>query len=226
MTSVGAPVAALASELKLSDKQQQQIKQIQDKFRKDMAGAMPGGGPPMMAGGPNAGRGGAGRMGGPGGMGGGQVDVQKLQTLSKSASASIEAALTPAQRKDLPRAMKEIGSLRSAGIPLETVGQLKLTSSQKSKIVTIADRSQKDAESKIKAANGDFQSLRPILQQSREKTHADAMALLTASQKGIVDKYEKDHPRRGFGGGGRFGGGRGGPGGAGAPMRRTGAAGA
>ena len=114
--------------------------------------------------------------------------------------------------------------MRTAGIPIATLPQLNLTSTQKTKISTIADKAQRDMQAKVQAANGDFQSLGPVIQQLRQKTHTDVMAILTTPQKGIVDKYEKDHPRGGRGGGGfggpggggRGGGGRGGPGGPGA----------
>jgi Spy/CpxP family protein refolding chaperone len=165
-------------------------------------------------------------------MGGGRftpspADLKKMQDLTTKATSSIDAVLTPAQKKELPGALKEIGTMRNAGIPLETLGDLKLTSTQKTKIASIADKAQKDMEVKVKAANGDFQSLMPAIQQARAKTHTDVMATLTASQKAVVEKYEKDHPRRGFGGGmgGPGGGGRrgGGPGGPGGPGGRPGA---
>jgi hypothetical protein len=156
-------------------------------------------------------------MRGPGMMGGPPPEfVMKMQALAKKEASSIEAVLTPQQRSQLPGALKEIGALRSAGIPLETLGDLKLTSSQKSKISTISMKSQKEIEAKLKAANGDFMSVGPVIRQAGEKTHADVMGVLTAPQKGVIDKYEKEHPRRGFGGGG-FGGPGGGPGRRGGP---------
>jgi Spy/CpxP family protein refolding chaperone len=221
------PVSALSTELKLTGKQQQQVKQAQDKFRKEMSAMMPAGGPggpprlggpggPPRPGGPNAG---PGRPGGPGGPGGGMRgggfggNTQKMQDVAKKTSSGIEAVLTPQQKRELPTALKEIGTMRQAGIPLETLGELKLTSSQRSRIGAISVRSQKEMEARVKAANGDYQSLQPAFQQAREKTHSDVMGVLTASQKAIVDKYDKDHPRRGGGGPGGGGRGFGGPGG-------------
>ena len=246
MTAATTPVPALAAELKLSDRQQKEITGIQDKFRKDMMGMFAGGGfggpggpGGPRPGGPNAGGGRPGapggpgpRMGGPGGGMGGPggrmggmapADMKKIQDLATSASAKIEGVLTPTQKKELPGALKEIGAMRQAGIPLETLNDLKLNGSQKSRIATITDTAQKDMEAKAKAANGNFQVLGPAFQESRQKTHASVMAVLTSPQKAIIDKYEKDHPRRGRGGpggGGGFGGGRGpGGGGPGGPPR-------
>lgn len=114
--------------------------------------------------------------------------------------------------------------MRQAGIPLETLGSLKLTSAQKAKIAGIADKSTQELQAKIRAANGDFQSLMPAFQQARAQTHTSVLAVLTSPQKAIIDKYEKAHPRPAFGGpgggfggpgGGRRGGGFGGPGGPG-----------
>jgi len=232
------PLAALTAELKLTDKQQSQIKTIQDKMMKDMMATRPAGGPGgpgggpggPRPGGPNPGRPG-GPGGGPGGPGGGggrfaplsPADLKKMQDISAKANSSIEAVLTPAQKKELPGALKEIGTLRNAGIPFETLGELKLTSTQKTKIASITDKAQKDMAAKFTAANGNFQSLRTVMQDARTKTHADVMTTLTPTQKAVIDKYEKDHPRRGFGGPGGGGGRRGGPGGPGGPGGRPGA---
>ena len=228
------PVPALAAELKLNAKQQKDINNIQDKLRTDMraifqAGRGPGGpgmggpGGPPRPGGPNVGRpggpGGPGRMGGPGGMA--PASLKKYQDLSNKATNGIEAVLTPAQKKQLPGALKEIGVMRQAGIPVETLGDLKLTSTQRTKIASISDQAQKTMAAKMQAANGDYQSLGAAFQQSQAKTRASVQAVLTAPQKAVIAKYEKDHPRRGFGGGGfgggggggRRGGGPGGPGG-------------
>jgi hypothetical protein len=247
MTAATTPLPALTAELKLTDKQQAQIKTIQDQAMKDIMAMRPAGGPGgpggpgpggpaggPRPGGPNPGRPGGGAPGGPGGGFGGRMggispeDVKKLQTVSDKASSKIEAVLTSDQKKALPGALKEIGTMRNAGIPVQTLGDLKLTSAQKAKISSIADKAQKDMEVKMKAANGDFMSLGPVFQQARQKTHTDVMATLTTAQKGVIEKYEKEHPRRGgFGGGmgGPGGGGRrgGGPGGPGGPGGRPGA---
>ena len=193
----------------------------------------PGGrmGGPGGPGGPGARMGGPGGPGGPGGRMGGMdpANVQKMQNMANQATSSIEAVLTPEQKKRLPGALKEIGAMRQSGIPLETLADLKLSSDQKARIAGISDKSQKEMEAKLKASNGDFRSLGSAFQDARTKTHESVMAVLSPSQKSIVDKYEKDHPRRGFGGpggGGGFGGpggGRGGPGGPGGPGGRRGA---
>jgi len=217
MAAAITPVPALAAELNLTDKQQQQIKQIQDQFRKDIAAMMParGGGGPGGPGGPPPG---GPNAGGPGGrMSGPPMDMKKMQDIATKASHNVEGVLTPAQKKAYPGALKEIGAMRQANIPLETLGQLKLTSSQRTKISGIAEKSQKEMADKMKAANGDFQSLMPAMQQSREKSHTDVMAVLSQPQKDIITKYEKDHPRGRFGGGGRRGGGGGNGGRPGAP---------
>jgi Spy/CpxP family protein refolding chaperone len=146
--------------------------------------------------------------------------LRKMQGSAKKASADIEAVLTPAQRSAFPRALTEIGALRQARIPVEALGELKLTTSQRAKIVAVSEKSQKFVQAIIRDANGDFRSLGPVLQAEGQKTHTDAMAILTPSQRSVIDRYEKAHPRRGFGGG--FGGRRGGRGGPGGPGRGPG----
>lgn len=169
-------------------------------------GGAPGGfGGPGGPGGRGGGPGGPGGFGGPGGRP--NIDFKKMEDLNTKATSKIEAVLTPAQKKALPGVIKEIGAMQMVQIPVETLGELKLTADQKSKIVGIAEKSQKDLQEKMKSANGDFRSMMPIFQAARDKTHADVMLVLTAPQKATVEKYEKEHPRRGFGGGGRRGGG-------------------
>ena len=136
---------------------------------------------------------------------------QKMQGLATRAAASIEAVLTPTQRKQLPGAMREIGALQTAGIPSATLRELKLTSTQKSRIEALAENFQKELAARAQAANGDFRSIMPAMLQLCDKTRANASDLLTPAQKAVVEKYGKDHPRRGVGGFGGAGRGPGGP---------------
>ncbi|HLJ57040.1 MAG TPA: hypothetical protein VKT77_18520 [Chthonomonadaceae bacterium] len=228
-TAATTPIPALAAELNLNAKQQADIKGVQDRFRSDLqalipAGMRPGGGGPGGPGrGPNAG--GPGRGPNAGGPGGGMRPafdpalMKKFEAAAVKANAGIEKVLTPAQKKALPAAVKEISTLRQIGIPPDTLGSLKLTAGQKSRIGSVIATSQKQMDAKMKAANGDYQSLAGAFQETRQKTHDAVFAALTAPQKAIIDKYEKEHPRGGRGGfggpggGGPGGGGRRGPGG-------------
>ena len=63
--------------------------------------------------------------------------------------------------------------------------------------------------------NQDFQALREIMTQTQTALKDKTRALLTADQKAMVEKYEKENPNQGFGARGGRGGGQGGPGGAG-----------
>ncbi|MEY3601030.1 MAG: hypothetical protein RL169_274, partial [Armatimonadota bacterium] len=94
---------------------------------------------------------------------------------------------------------------------------LKLTDDQKTKIASVVSQIQKVAQEKRQEAmeNQDFQALREIMTQTQTALKDKTRALLTADQKAMVEKYEKENPNQGFGGFGRGGrgGGQGGNGG-------------
>jgi hypothetical protein len=108
--------------------------------------------------------------------------------------------------------MKELGAFGPAGIPLDILSELKLSADQKSRIVAISEKAQQDMRAKMDEArqNGDFQSIFQIMQSNREAVHKQAMAVLNADQRALVEKFAKEHPMRGPGGPGGFPGGPGG----------------
>jgi hypothetical protein len=220
------PLAALDAELKLSAQQKQDIKQIQDSFRKEQRALMPG-----FPGGPGRGPGGPPNGGPPGGSppNGGppngtppdfeqmRANMEKIRSLDEKASKQIEALLTESQKMALPDALKELGDLGPTGIPFDILGDLKLTQDQKTRLIAVSKKSQEDMRKKMDEArqSGDFQSIRDLFQTSRETTHKQIMAVLTADQRTMVENFIKEHPMRspgGFPGGpGGFGGFPGGP---------------
>ncbi len=215
------PVGALDAELKLSDTQKRDIKQIQDATHKEQRALMP-----RLPGGPN------GRPPGGGDPNGGppngpppdfeqmRANMEKVHALDNKAVKQIESLLTDAQKKRLPDALKELNALGPAGIPLELLGDLKLSSDQKSSIVAVSTKAQRDMRQKMEDArrSGDFQSIRELMRSSRDNTRNQVMAILTPDQKALVENFEKDHPMRGRGGfPGGPGGFPGGPGGFGPP---------
>ncbi len=181
---VDVPVTLLTSELKLSAAQTAKIGQIQKDVRQQRQDSMP-------------------RFGGPGGNPGGRPDMMalmtKMQSIDKAATGSIEAVLTAGQKKALPTLLKQMDTMRRAGIPAEVYSDLKLTAAQKQQMATIA------AAAPAPQPGAGREGMR----QNREKL----LAVLTADQRAKLDAYMKAHPRRGFGGPG----GPGGPGGFGGP---------
>ena len=169
-------------------------------------GFQPNGGPPN--GGPN----GFQPNGGPPNFEQMRANMDKVRGLDEKYSKQIEAQLTDSQKKAVPDALKELSMMAQAGIPLDIIGDMKLTADQKRKIEAAVTKSQQDLQKKMEAAreSGDFQSIREAMQSAGESRHRMVMAALTDSQKSLVENFMKEHPMRGPGGPG-FG--PGGPGG-------------
>jgi len=178
---VDVPVTLLASELKLSTAQTAKIAQIQKDARQQRRDSMP-------------------RFGGPGSDPANRPDpatmMAKMRSMDKATTSSIEAVLTAGQKKALPALIKQMDTMRKAGIPAEVYSDLKLTADQKQQMTAIAAAAPAD-----QPGTG-----REGMRQTREKL----MAVLTSDQHATLDAYMKAHPRRGFGG-------RRGPGGPGGP---------
>ena len=201
------PVDVLVKGLKLTDDQKTKVDDVQKKIREAQRAAFSGGNNPFG-----------------GGAGGGnrpdpaqlQEMMTKMQEDRKKNDAQIEAVLTDDQKKALPVFLKDVQTFQTAQLPLALVGDLKLTDDQKTKMAAVVTQIQKIAQEKRQEAmdNQDFQSLREIMTQTQTALKDKTRALLTADQKAMVEKYEKENPNQGFGRGGR-GGGQGGPGGGG-----------
>jgi hypothetical protein len=142
--------------------------------------------------------------------------MAKMQEERKKNDAQVEAVLTDDQKKALPAFLKDVQTFQTSQLPLALIGDLKLTEDQKTKMAAVVKQVQTISQEKRQEAmdNQDFQALREIMTQTQTALKDKTRALLTADQKAMVEKYEKENPNQGFGG---FGG-RGGRGGApGAP---------
>lgn len=151
-----------------------------------------------------------------------RANMEKMRSLDEKYSKQIVAQLTDSQKKAVPDALKELTMLAQAGIPLDLIGELKLTVDQKSRIEAVVTKSQKDFQKSMQEAmqSGDFQRVQQVQRSFGENRHRQIMAVLTDSQKTLVENFIKEHPMRGpggpgFGPGGPGGFGPGGPGGQG-----------
>jgi Spy/CpxP family protein refolding chaperone len=199
------PVDVLVKGLKLTDDQKTKVDDVQKKIREAQRAAFGGGNNPF----------------GGGAGGGNRLDPAQLQEMMtkmqedrKKNDAQIEAVLTDDQKKALPAFLKDVQTFQTAQLPLALVGDLKLTDDQKTKMAAVVTQIQKIAQEKRQEAmdNQDFQSLREIMTQTQTALKDKTRALLTADQKAMVEKYEKENPNQGFGGRGGRGGAPGAPG--------------
>ena len=202
------PVDVLVKGLKLTDDQKTKVDDVQKKIREAQRAAFGGGNNPFG-----------------GGAGGGnrpdpaqlQEMMTKMQEDRKKNDAQIEGVLTDDQKKALPAFLKDVQTFQTAQLPLPLIGDLKLTEDQKTKMAAVVKQVQTISQEKRQEAmdNQDFQALREIMTQTQTALKDKTRALLTADQKAMVEKYEKENPNQGFGARGGRGGGQGGPGGAG-----------
>jgi len=184
-TAANAPLPALASGLKLTAAQQAKIAKIQAQFADQRRNLLPtpGSGPPPA---PEAMR----------------AAMDKMRGLNQTADAGIESVLTSPQKAALPALLRTLDDLRLAGIPPATYGVLKLTASQTARITGLARTSQQAMHQAMDSARrrGDFGSVRRAMFAGRDHLASQAAAILTPTQRGIVDKYKASHPRPPFGG--------------------------
>jgi Spy/CpxP family protein refolding chaperone len=208
------PVGVLVKGLKLSDDQKTKVDDVQKKIREAQRAAFGGGNNPF-----GGGAGGGNRLD-PAQL---QEMMAKMQEERKKNDAQVEAVLTDDQKKALPAFLKDVQTFQTAQLPLALIGDLKLTEDQKTKMAAVVKQVQTISQEKRQEAmdNQDFQALREIMTQTQTALKDKTRALLTADQKAMVEKYEKENPNQGFGGfGGR--GGRGGAPGAGGQGGRGG----
>lgn len=198
VTVLDLPMPVLSAGLKLTEDQQSKVHDIQKSFRDQRDSLMPRRGPDS---------------GGPPDQSTMQANMEKLKALDAAANNSIKAVLNADQKALLPDLLKNIETLRAAGIPAELYGKLNLSDGQTKKIAEIAQQAQQDMHAKMEAArqSGDFEATRSAMDQSRAETHQKAMAILTDDQKSMVEQFIKDHPRPQGGRGGGPGRGHGGP---------------
>ena len=145
----------------------------------------------------------------------------KMEAAFKKADSDILAVLTPAQRKQVPQMLKVMEALRNSGLPMGVAATIKLTPAQIAKLQAIG-KERSAATAKLFQGNEDPRAAMQKMGSIRDAAHAKAMSVLNAQQKALVQKWEKEHPRRAMGGpGGPGGPPTGGPGrsSAGAPGR-------
>ena len=210
------PSEALKGPLSLNDAQMKKMDAIRSKFRDQVqamfqaaGGGM--GGRPGMGGGP-----GMGGRPGMGGMGGAtmQKNMDKIQTLAKKNNDEMMGVLNAGQRAKVPGLIATFEAVQSAGLPMGAAGDLKLTPAQQKKLGALgaAARAKQMRAFQSMGQGGDRGAMMEKFRGMRDEQRKAAMAVLTPAQRTTIDKYEKAHPRGGFGG---MGGGMRGPGGPG-----------
>jgi len=182
------PVDLLTKELKLTDDQKTSVEKVRTKMRADMQAMAPAPGT--------------------------QVDFRELQQKSRAineqANKDIEAVLNDDQKKQAPELVKTLQTVQTLRIPVQTYSDLKLTDDQKKKLAALAADVEKDRAAKMQEMQaarqaGDQDKMREIMTSMRGNGQPDekTLAVLTADQKEIVQKYIKEHPQPA--GGRRFG---------------------
>lgn len=161
------PVALLDSLCKLTPEQKEKITAIQTKLETDLRALRPqrGAAPDPSA-------------------------AQKRRDLNRQALSDVQALLTPAQLELLKPAIVELGALRSVGVPLEVIADLKLTDEQKKKIGEIV----KETREKIQAMAPEERRAkqRELMTAARTK----AQELLTTEQKTVIEKHLQRNRRQ------------------------------
>ena len=169
------PVDLLAGPLKLTDDQKTKIKASQEKVAKATAEA--------------------GKAAGAGGGGG--AGSQAVRDARHAAIKEITAVLTVEQKGKVEGVVQEFGSYQQLGIPLQVLGELKLTDGQKAKIKPIAEEMQKKVQG-LRAGGGPPD--RQEMQQLRQDYGAKATAILTAEQNAAIEKWRTANPTQRPGG--------------------------
>lgn len=116
-------------------------------------------------------------------------NMQKLRDLNQKATQEIQALLTDEQKAKLPEVLREMGQLRSMGVPLEALAELKLTAEQKSRMLALGAEYQK----KLQALSPQERQTarREIMQEARAKM----AEILTAEQRAVAQKYQQRNRR-------------------------------
>jgi Spy/CpxP family protein refolding chaperone len=120
-----------------------------------------------------------------------QEKVAKATAEARAANTEIIAVLTGEQKGKVEGVVRELGSYQQVGIPLQVLGELKLTDGQKSKIKPIAEEMQKKLQG-LRAAGG--QSNLQAMRQVRQDSAAKVAVILTAEQKAAIETWRKANP--------------------------------
>jgi Spy/CpxP family protein refolding chaperone len=165
------PPAALNDALKLTPQQLESITKIHNKLVEETRALRP--------------------------QAGGQPDreamretMQKLRDLNQKASQEIQGLLTEEQKAKLPEVLREMGQLRSMGVPLEALAELKLTAEQKTKLLALGAEYQK----KLQALSP--QERQTARREMMQEARAKMAEILTAEQKAVAQKYQQRNRRQ------------------------------
>jgi len=186
---VNLPVDFLVKELKLTDEQKTSVTEVQTKYRADLQALRQ----------PAA--------------DGAQPDFQAMRTkmteLGQKSAKDIDAILKDDQKTQATAMVKNLQMLQTLRIPYQTLDDLKLTDEQKTKLAAIAadvtkERTAKQAEIRAAQQSGDTAKAQELQQAFFAsafggKPDEKAMAVLTADQKDVIDKWQKANPQRGGG---------------------------
>jgi methyl-accepting chemotaxis protein len=141
---------------------------------------------------------------------------KKMQPVQEKYQKAVEGILLPNQAKRLKEIALQVAGT-SALSDKKVQDDLKLSAEQATKIKTINEDMGKKIQAMFAEANGDFQSLRPKMQELRQDTEKQITGVLTDEQKASLEKMKGQKleiPASELGGRG-FRGGPGGPGGPG-----------
>ena len=188
LTLSQVPLPTLKAVFKLSSAQEQKVQGIQQKAMEEVRALMPRRQP-----------------GQPMDRNAFNKLMPKFEAISKKADAQILAVMTPEQKKKVPAMLKEMQVLRGTGLPMSLAGSLRLTADQIAKLDKIA-KERSDATAKLFQGNQGGMAAMQQMSALREAARKKALAVLNAQQKAAVEKWEKEHPRRGFMGGPGMGG--------------------
>ena len=167
-----------------------------------------------------------------------QTKMAQMQQNQTKADREIRQVMTEEQRPGTPLFLREAEFFQNAGLPLELIKALNLESMQKVKINVILDKTNAERQQKMQAmfanarsqnggrgnngggaaaqaeganANGgraNWQAFGETMRTDAEATRKLILEVLTAEQRTLVEKFEKENPQsrqRGFGGFGRGG---------------------
>jgi hypothetical protein len=164
------PVPVLASALGLTATQRSTVDEIRQKLDADLKALQPkqGAGP------------------GPAG--------QAQRELLEKAHASIDSLLTPDQKARVAKLSYRLVLLGLAGIPLDALADMNLTSDEMDRIGEAAAGMLKDAPARIAETPPGERIAKT--RQALADLRAAAVAILTPDQKQKLEEYRKTHPLR------------------------------
>lgn len=122
--------------------------------------------------------------------------VRKFQQTVQEGHKEIEGILTEDQKKKVPEMEKDMTLFNSVGLPPATMADLKINEEQKKKLKALSEETQTKRSGLTPEERRDRAKVNALTQEARQK----AMEILTAEQKGIVEKWRKENPPRAQGG--------------------------